>query len=115
EGITDSLRIELKRWGIEVISIEPGTIRTPIWETSTALANQLMAKMPPQFHELYPGMGAYAEKAAKNGREGGTPPEKVAEIISRALTAARPKTRYLVGPDAQIGGTIIARLPDRIR
>ncbi len=115
EGITDTLRIELKRWGIEVISIEPGTIRTPIWETSTALASQLMAKMPPQFHELYPGMGAYTEKLAENGTKGGTPPEKVAEVISRALTSPRPKTRYLVGPDAQFVGTIIVRLPDRIR
>lgn len=115
EGLTDTLRIELKRWGIEVISIEPGTIRTPIWETSTAFANQLMAKMPPQFHELYPGMDAYTEKLAENGTKGGTPPEKVAEVIFRALTIQHPKTRYLVGPDAQFVGAVIVRLPDRIR
>lgn len=115
EGITDTLRIELSRWGIKVINIEPGTIRTPIWETSTTHANQLFAKMPPQFHELYPGMIAFTEKLAVNGTKGGTPPEKVAEVIGHALITPRPRTRYLVGPDARIGGTIIVRLPDRIK
>jgi NAD(P)-dependent dehydrogenase (short-subunit alcohol dehydrogenase family) len=115
EGLTDTLRIELKRWGIEVISIEPGTIRTPIWETSTSLANQLIARMPPQFHELYPGMAAATERLASNSSKGGTLPEKVAEVIGHALTTPQPKTRYLVGPDARIGGMIIARLPDRLR
>ncbi len=115
EGITDTLRIELKRWGIEVISIEPGSIRTPIWETSTALAKQLFAQMPPQFRELYPDMEAITEKLATNSTKGGILPEKVAEVIARALTTPHPKTRYLVGPDARIAGTIIARLPDRLR
>ena len=115
EAITDTLRAELKPWGIEVISIEPGGVRTPIWETSTNLANQLIARMPPQFHELYPEMAATAEKLALNSTSGGIAPEKVAEVIGRALTTARPKTRYLVGPDARIVGTIIVRLPDRVR
>ncbi|HLY27737.1 MAG TPA: SDR family NAD(P)-dependent oxidoreductase [Aggregatilineales bacterium] len=115
EGITDTLRIELKRWGIEVISIEPGSIRTPIWETSTALAKRLMAQMPPQFQKMYPEMAAAADRLAANSTTGGTAPEKVAEVIGRALSSPRPRTRYLVGPDAQIAGNIIARLPDRIR
>ncbi len=84
-------------------------------EAITNLANQLIAKMPPQFHELYPEMAATAEKLALNSTSGGIAPEKVAEVIGRALTTARPKTRYLVGPDARIVGTIIVRLPDRVR
>lgn len=115
EAITDTLRNELSPWGIEVVSIEPGGVRTPIWETSTAYANQIIAKMPPQFHKLYPRMAAAANKLAANSTTGGILPEKVAEVIERALTTSRPKTRYLVGPDARIAGTIIVRLPDRIR
>jgi NAD(P)-dependent dehydrogenase (short-subunit alcohol dehydrogenase family) len=115
EAITDTLRSELNPWGIEVISIEPGGVRTPIWESSTAHASQIIAKMPPQFHKLYPGMAAAAKKLAANSTTGGIPPEKVAEVIERAMTTPRPKTRYLVGPDARFVGTIIARLPDRIR
>jgi hypothetical protein len=71
--------------------------------------------MPPQFHELYPQMAVAAEKLAANSTSGGILPEKVGEVIERALTIARPKTRYLVGPDARIVGTIIVRLPDRVR
>jgi NAD(P)-dependent dehydrogenase (short-subunit alcohol dehydrogenase family) len=115
EAVCDTLRVELKPWGIEVISIEPGAIATPIWETSQARADKLLERMPSQVSELYAGPIARTRASAVNAAREGLAPERVAEVIERALTAARPRTRYLVGRDAWFAGNIIAHLPDRLR
>lgn len=115
EAMTDTLRQELLPWGIEVVAIEPGQIATPIWDTSTAKANAIMERVDNRINDLY---GASIEKVRATAQEAsktGLAPEKVAEVITTALTAPRPKTRYLVGRDAKIAGRIIARLPDRLR
>ena len=115
EGLTDALRQELAQWGIKVVSIEPGAIATPIWETGTATADRLQAKMPAQAQEYYgakmQGTRTFAAQATKTG----LPPERVAEVIEQALTASKPRTRYPVGMDAKIGTRIIAFLPDNLR
>ena len=71
--------------------------------------------MPPQVQPLYAGalakMRAWAEKAEQNA----LPADQVAQAIERALTSARPRTRYTVGREAFIGANVLARLPDRLR
>jgi hypothetical protein len=47
--------------------------------------------------------------------ERGAPPEKVAKVVVHALTARRPRTRYLVGADARTMATLKRVLPDRVR
>lgn len=115
EALNDALRMELQPWGIEVVAIEPGEIATPIWDTATQIGDTLAAKMSPEANTLYgkeiQGARDRAAKAAKTG----APPEIVAEAIGHALTAPRPRTRYLVGRDAQFVGTIIVNLSARLR
>lgn len=115
EGLTDSLRQELAPWGIKVVSIEPGAIATPIWETGSNTADRLLAQMPPQAQQYYgasiDGVRTFAAKASTTGLA----PEKVAEVIGEALTAPKPRTRYPVGTDAKFGTRIIAHLPDTWR
>ena len=115
EALTDSLRQELAPWGIEVVSIEPGAIVTPIWETSLARARRLLDQLPAQAHELYDKPMAQRIAIAEKNASVGIPPERVAAVVATALTAPRPKTRYPVGPDARIAVNLIARLPDRWR
>ncbi|MFN8446421.1 MAG: SDR family oxidoreductase [Caldilineaceae bacterium] len=115
EAMTDSLRLELHSWGIEVISIEPGAVATPIWETSLNRADALIASYPPEAIALY-GKAIEKKRAeAQNNSKKGIAPMQVAKVIEQALTATRPQTRYLVGPDAKIAGNIISKLPDRIK
>ncbi|MBI1282226.1 MAG: SDR family NAD(P)-dependent oxidoreductase [Anaerolineaceae bacterium] len=115
EALTDSLRQELAPWGIKVVSIEPGAIATPIWETGANTADRLLAQMPPQAQTYY-GAGIAGTKAfAAKASTAGLPPEKVAAVIEQALTAPQPRTRYPVGRDAAIGTRVIAHLPDRMR
>ena len=49
------------------------------------------------------------------GRANAVPADVVAGAVEHALTADRPKARYLVGPDAKIAGNVVARTPDRLR
>lgn len=115
EALTDSLRIELAPWGIDVVAVEPGQIATPIWSTASDRADRMLERMPPEATELYGRAIAGARKAAKRAQENGISPDEVAATIERVLTARRPKTRYTVGTDARLGSAILTRLPDRTR
>jgi len=107
EAMTDSLRVELEPWGIHVAIVEPGTIRTPIWTRERP-------QPPPEALELYgPRLDAFRRLAVQRGTSG-APPEAVADAVEHALTAEKPKTRYLVGRDAKARARV-ERLPDRLR
>ncbi|MCB0193049.1 MAG: SDR family oxidoreductase [Anaerolineae bacterium] len=115
EALTDSLRVELKPWGIKVISIEPGAIKTPIWRKSLAEADAMIEELPPQAEILYgPAMERFRKIVARTG-ETGISAEVVAKTVAEALLTARPKTRYLIGRDAKIGAFLGRFLPDRLR
>jgi NAD(P)-dependent dehydrogenase (short-subunit alcohol dehydrogenase family) len=115
EGVSDSLRRELRAQGVDVIVIEPGGVRTPIWGKGNELAASMMAAMPPEAERLYGRMvEAMRREIAKIERERGLPPRAVAEVIGRALTVSRPRTRYVVGSNAKLRARMAAVLPDRV-
>lgn len=113
EGAADSLRQELRPWGIEVSVIEPGSIDTPIWERAIGSYEEMAKRAPAEQEELYGKRLAGLRKGAERTAARGISPEKAAERIEHALTARRPRTRYRVGLDAN--GQILLRrlLPDR--
>jgi NAD(P)-dependent dehydrogenase (short-subunit alcohol dehydrogenase family) len=114
EAVADSLRLELKPFGIPVSIVEPGSIRTAIWGRSAARADELAATMDSEVAELYAvRVAAFRSVALKRG-EGGAPADRVAEVVEEALTAERPHARYLVGRDAKLRAGF-ERLPDRLR
>ncbi|MFN8530398.1 MAG: SDR family oxidoreductase [Anaerolineae bacterium] len=115
EALTDTLRLELAPWGMEVVAIEPGEIATPIWETGAQMFAAMLTRMPPQVMDLYGTEIRQTETRAASGGTGGSPADAVAQVIERAILAARPRTRYTVGMDARIADTVIRRLPDRLR
>ena len=112
EALTDSLRLELSPWGVQVSIVQPGEIATPIWRKGADQLDQIVAKYPPQAHDLYGPIIAMMRKMLTNA--GGIPADEVAKVVVHALTASRPKTRYLVGKDAKIRAWL-ERLPDRWR
>jgi NAD(P)-dependent dehydrogenase (short-subunit alcohol dehydrogenase family) len=118
EAVTDCLRQELRPWGIEVIAIEPGSIDTPIWERGEQRADAAAEKAPPAQEALYGEQIESFRGAVRRTAERGIPPTKVADAICHALTARRPRTRYLVGADARgqalLGRVLPSRLMDRI-
>jgi NAD(P)-dependent dehydrogenase (short-subunit alcohol dehydrogenase family) len=115
EGISDSLRRELHGQGVDVILIEPGGVKTPIWGKSNELADELQQQMPPEAERLYGRLIDGVRRATiEIDREKGIEPSEVAEVIGTALSAKRPRTRYLVGTDAKIRGPMAKILPDRL-
>src|SRR4051794_30460862 len=113
EAVTDVLRVELLEGGIDVIAIEPGTIATPIWEKSSQEAEQVLEKLSPELRELYGKRVAKMAKVLERQTKRGAPPEKVAEAVEKALTASRPRTRYLIG-DAHVLLALKKLLPARL-
>jgi NAD(P)-dependent dehydrogenase (short-subunit alcohol dehydrogenase family) len=113
EAVTAVLRLELIEWGIDVIAIEPGTIATPIWQKGTSQADELLAKMTPEQRELYGKRAAKMAKVLARQDKRGAPPSKVADAVEHALTAKRPKTRYLIG-DARLLLALNTLLPRRV-
>jgi NAD(P)-dependent dehydrogenase (short-subunit alcohol dehydrogenase family) len=112
EALSDSLRVELSPWRIPVSVVEPGIINTPIWQKSLASNVGILDAMPAQSQVLYGREVAAMQEFARSAK--GLEPEAVARVVVRALTAARPKTRYVVGADARLG-VLLSRLPDRVR
>jgi NAD(P)-dependent dehydrogenase (short-subunit alcohol dehydrogenase family) len=115
EAVTDSLRRELRHLGVKVIAIEPGGVKTPIWDKGAETANSMQAGAPPDVAELYRKQAeALREEARKIATDRGIQPGEVAEVIGKALTSARPRTRYLVGRDAKTRAAAARVLPDRV-
>lgn len=114
EAISDSLRRELRPWGIEVSVIEPGSVATKIWEKGTAKARELSENLPPEGLELYGGAIQKMQKLAAETAARGIPPEEVAKDVAHALTSPKPKTRYLVGRDAKMRARVSGLVSDRM-
>lgn len=113
EAVTDSLRVELSPFGIKVIAVEPGGVKTPIWDKGARrdeAAREDAAKK--KLRELYAPLVKLLEKL--NSKPGGLPPEALAEVVTEALEASDPKNRYLVGKDAK-ALKLLTRLPDGLR
>jgi NAD(P)-dependent dehydrogenase (short-subunit alcohol dehydrogenase family) len=114
EAVGDVFRQELRPWGIEVAIVEPGSIATPIWDRGLEEVDSLAGRAHTSHADLYgEAIETYRKVAMKTG-ERGIPPQKVATKIEHALTARRPRTRYLVGADAR-GQALASRIvPDRL-
>jgi NAD(P)-dependent dehydrogenase (short-subunit alcohol dehydrogenase family) len=113
EAVTDVLRREVRALGVEVVAVEPGAVATPIWEKGLESAEAIVSAMPAAARERYGPFIEAGRKAARRNATEGVDPAQVAEVIGRALTARRPRTRYQVGTDARIGVALSRVLPDR--
>lgn len=112
EALSDALRFELRGFGVDVVVIEPGLIRTSF----SATAVREMGDEPPgPYAEFNRAVAEATERAYESGplaRLGGGP-EAVAETIAKALAAERPRARYPVTASARLLMAQRAAMPDR--
>jgi NAD(P)-dependent dehydrogenase (short-subunit alcohol dehydrogenase family) len=114
EAFSDALRFELRGFGVDVVVIEPGLIKTRFGETAVGSIEAAAGDGDDPYADFNAAVGAATAGAYEGplARLGGGP-ETVARAIERAISAERPKTRYLVTPSARL---ILAQrrlLPDR--
>jgi NAD(P)-dependent dehydrogenase (short-subunit alcohol dehydrogenase family) len=112
EAVGDVFRQELRASSIAVSIVEPGSIKTPIWERSDREIEGLLERAP-ETERLYGKQFAALRRASRKLGERGIPPERVAACIEHALTARRPRTRYLVGVDAKLQARAKVLIPAR--
>ena len=113
EALSDALRFELRSFGVDVILIEPGIIRTGFGGAVEREIGDLTQAGGP-YADFNRAVGEATVEVYEKGllaRLGG-PPEAVAESIERALNAKRPRARYTVTPSAKALLALNAVLPD---
>ena len=93
EGLSESLRRELMLFGIDVVIVAPGAVKTPIWSKAEEVDISTYQNSP-----YFPALQKVRAFMLKLG-EIGLPAEKIAETVYEALTTTRPKVRYQVTPD----------------
>jgi NAD(P)-dependent dehydrogenase (short-subunit alcohol dehydrogenase family) len=117
EALAESQRHELARLTppIRVSLIEPGEVKTAIWDKADTSADDSDKLLDDAGRRDYQWLIDQSRGFIDEGRAKGVPASKVADAVEHALTASRPKARYLVGPDAKLAGHLVTRLPDRLR
>jgi len=113
EALTDGLRLELHGTGIEVSVVEPGAVKTPIWGKGIDQFEAATGRLPQEAVEYYGAYLRFFVRLLELNDRGGVPADQVADAVEHALTAERPKTRYLVGRDATLRAWVRRLLPDR--
>ena len=114
EAVSDALRRELAPFGVGVVVVEPGAVRTEMLGRAIATADGMVSAMTPEQSSRYAGLVHAVNTQALSSIESGLPAHTAAKTIAKAVTARTPRTRYTVGRDAALITRIARFLPDRV-
>ncbi len=115
EAAADALRIELKPWDIAVSIVEPAQTDTDMWRTADTMADEAIAALSDDARALYGKHLTGFKKSIPASQKMAGPAEKVAEVVEEALTARRPRARYVVGFVPKLQLRLLTRLPTGMR
>jgi len=111
EAMADTLRRELAPWGLPVVLVGPGVVRTAIWGKSEQVSDW-PADEGDEVARRYRERQARGWEQARVEIVNGADPDAVARVVARALSARRPRPRYRVGPHSGLSA-LVAGLPKR--
>jgi NAD(P)-dependent dehydrogenase (short-subunit alcohol dehydrogenase family) len=109
--IADAFRQELAPWGINVVLLEPASIRTDAIDKLRRDSKSAAEGFSPDGRELYGATYRAMIEAALKREDKGSPPAVVADKVQTVLTLRRPRARYLVGKDAQLLANLVRFVP----
>lgn len=112
--VSDTLRLELRRFGVRVIAVEPGSISTPAVDKTLGNLEEVIASLPSEAQSMY---GPMIRKVGRRGYEmekAGSSPDVVAVAVHHALSSDRPRLRYRVGKHAKLLATLPKVLPESL-
>jgi len=117
--MSESLRLELRPWGMHVIIIDPGAITTPAVDKTLGDPEGILRRMSPDAERLYGKFFREFVSRAGERERNGSPPDVVANAVLSALCDEHPHRRYVVGKGARTLATLPKVLPasllDRVR
>lgn len=114
EGLADVLRVELRPWHIDVSVVEPGPTDTGPWREIESMLDAMEQGMSTTHRELYAQHISGMRKLVRTLQTRTAPPDVVARVVEQALTARRPRARYVAGAQAKAMVTMNAVLPTRL-
>jgi NAD(P)-dependent dehydrogenase (short-subunit alcohol dehydrogenase family) len=115
EAAADALRMELTPWKIRVVVVEPAQTDTDMWRTADTMVEDLEAGLSAEHRSLYAKHIAGFKKMIPVSQRIAVPTAKVSAVVEEALTAKRPRARYVVGlaPKAQVA--LMSVMPAKMR
>jgi len=111
EGLADAWRVELRPWGIAVSLVEPAMTDTDLWRLAPDTFSATEAGMSAEHRELYASHLEGMRRTIPRVQRLAKPVDGVAAVIERALTASRPRARYLVGVDVKAQAALSSVTP----
>jgi NAD(P)-dependent dehydrogenase (short-subunit alcohol dehydrogenase family) len=111
EAAADALRMELSPWRIRVVVVEPAQTDTDMWHTADDMVADLEAGLTPEHRDLYARHIAGFKKMIPLSKKIAVPTEKVSAVVEEALTARRPRARYVVGVGPKLQVALMTNLP----
>jgi NAD(P)-dependent dehydrogenase (short-subunit alcohol dehydrogenase family) len=115
EAAADALRMELRPWHIPVVIVEPAQTDTDMWRTADTMIEQTEAALTAEQRTLYAKHIAGMKKRIPVSQKIAVPAEKVSAVVEEALTARRPRARYIVGLANKVQVALVTNLPTRAR
>ena len=115
EAAADAMRMELRPWRVPVVIVEPAQTDTDMWRTADAMVVETEAALTPEHRELYARHFDGMKKFVPLSQRMAVPVEKVSAVVERALTARRPRARYVVGAGPRMQVMFMTNVPAAIR
>ena len=114
EALGDALRLELKPWGIRVSLIEPAQTDTDLWRGAEEALEATLATVPDEQRVLYAKHIVGFRRTIPISQKLAAPADGVAAAIEHALTAKRPRARYVVGAGPKVQAALMQVTPSVI-
>lgn len=114
EVLTDALRMEMSDSNVRFILVEPGSIKTPIWEKSKSDWTKLKKQMPKEAISYYEDNLNSFEKLVDHSAKNGLDVKIISELILKIIKDKNPKHRYLIGPGVRLS-VLLNYLPSKLR
>jgi len=112
--LSDTLRLELRPFGVRVIAVEPGSISTPAVDKTLGNLEEVISRLPAEAQQRYREMIRSVGRRGFEMEKNGSSPEVVATTVHRALASSRPRIRYRVGKHARLLASLPKILPESL-
>ncbi|GIJ43498.1 short-chain dehydrogenase [Virgisporangium aliadipatigenens] len=114
EAVSDALRREMKPHGLQVVVVEPGGVVTRLNGRAVATVRQLADRMTAAQHRRHDGLIEAIISHSAAFTKAGTPADRAAQVVAKAVTARKPRTRYTIGRDAALMTRVPRFVSDRV-